>query len=419
MLFVDTIVQDYGKLFPIDVRQEDFAKKTQWNFDTTNKVKIQSKWLAQNTRGMNTFDMQKAQTERPNLIVLDDIDVLKSVQSISIINKNENKILWEIFGALDPTNHKIAFLWNTILEDWVVPRLRNRFSDDSSWDVFRQPLFDDRWHNIRPEVFDEDVIKEAKSFGKISFEQNYLLIPASNWSWIFIRKYFDYFLDSHFEDPLSFLKKQDVKRWIFIDPATSSSDKSDDAVCIILWEHRISKQYYLLDWYSGTSAPSTTISSIISMYNKAVMWWYKIEFISCEDVSINKGQTQFIKDLRKALVEHQINIPFYTFDPKWYGDKVIRIQTSLEPVMSQLGMKFNRNIWWDFLNKLEKQLLDFPNGDHEDHPDCVSQWIIVFRKWVSSWTTKQWPPQRRNPITNQVNQQSNNLRRNPLTWWRQ
>jgi hypothetical protein len=29
MLFVDTIVQDYGKLFPIDVRQEDFAKKTQ------------------------------------------------------------------------------------------------------------------------------------------------------------------------------------------------------------------------------------------------------------------------------------------------------------------------------------------------------------------------------------------------------
>jgi len=43
MLFVPTIVEDYGQLFPLDSKVEDFSKKTQGNFDTTNKVRVQAK----------------------------------------------------------------------------------------------------------------------------------------------------------------------------------------------------------------------------------------------------------------------------------------------------------------------------------------------------------------------------------------
>lgn len=47
---------------------------------------------------------------RPDLLILDDIDVEKSVRNADIIDNNERKILGETMGALDPTNNRIIFL---------------------------------------------------------------------------------------------------------------------------------------------------------------------------------------------------------------------------------------------------------------------------------------------------------------------
>lgn len=78
------------------------------------------------------------------------------------------------------------------------------------------------------------MIEDAKGNGKIAFNQNYLLIPASSGTGIFIRDYFDYFLESHFEMVDSPLQKHDIRWGMFIDPAFSTSKSSDDAVVIIL-----------------------------------------------------------------------------------------------------------------------------------------------------------------------------------------
>lgn len=64
---------------------------------------------------------------RPTLLVLDDIDVNKSVSNVDIINSNERKIMGETIGAMDPLKRKIIFLGNTINEDGIVPRFRNRY----------------------------------------------------------------------------------------------------------------------------------------------------------------------------------------------------------------------------------------------------------------------------------------------------
>ena len=88
--------------------------------------------------------------------------------------------------------------------------------------------------NVRPEVFTDEVIADAQSHGKIAYKQNYLLEPSSSGTGIFIREYFDYFLESHFENVDSPLKKQDVRRAIFIDPAFSTSKRSDDAVVMLV-----------------------------------------------------------------------------------------------------------------------------------------------------------------------------------------
>jgi len=381
MLFKKSIVDDYGKLFPVDAKPEDFAKKTQGNFNTTNKIKVQSKSISQSTRWLNTYDQEGEQTERPDLLIMDDIDVLKSVMNPRIIEQNERKILWEVFGALDPLWNKRIILGNTILEDWTIPRLRNLYKNSPNRDIFRQPLIDDKWYNYWEEEFTPEIIEKLKEEGKTAFWQNYLLKPATSWSGMFIREYFDYFLLSHFEEVDWILKKPDLRCAIFVDPAFSTSTNSDDAVVIWGAEHKISKWYYVIDWYSAVAASSKTINAIIVMYNKMIMDWFTVEFISVEQAEINKQQTEFIKLLREELVKFGINIPIHLYSSKMKKEQ--RIQDNLEPIMSQRGVKFSKNISQpDFVPKLERQLLEFPNGDHDDHPDCLSQMIEVFRKKV-------------------------------------
>ena len=54
---------------------------------------------------------------RPTLLILDDIDITKSVNNVDIINQNEQKIKTETIGALDPLRRKIIFLGNVIHTD--------------------------------------------------------------------------------------------------------------------------------------------------------------------------------------------------------------------------------------------------------------------------------------------------------------
>lgn len=377
MLFKKSVVEDHGNLFPVE-KQSELEKKSASNFESTNWVKVSAKSMWQTIRWSNTFDIEEEMSARPTLLILDDIDVVKSVENIKIIDKNEKKIMGETIPALDPLRRKIVFLWNIINEDWIVPRLKRRFEDTTTRDIFFQPLFDEQWVNARPEVFDDKVVETIKADWKTSYNQNYLLIPSQKWSGVFIRKYFDYFLNSHFEDPASPLKKSDLRCAIFCDPAFSSSDTSDDAVVVGGAEHKINKNYYIIDWYADTSAPSKTIDALITMYNKMTMEWYKPEFISVESVTINKRQTEFIKELKAKLIEHQINCPVHLYEPR--TNKLARIKDNLESIMSQQWIKSNKNMSdQSFISKFEWQALEYPNGDFDDCIDCVSQMIEVFR----------------------------------------
>ena len=389
MLCKPSIVEDYGQLFPFESKKEDLAKRSLSNFEATNGVKIASKSLWQTLRGANTYDMQEGMSSRPTLLILDDIDVMKSVTTADIINSNERKILSETIWALDPLKRKIIFLWNVIQEDGVVPRFWRNYQNNHRRNCFWQALFDKKDNNVRPEVFMDDVIEELKADGKVSRQQNYLLIPSTAGSGVFVREYFDYFLLSHFEDIDSPLKKHDLRVWLFVDPAFSTLDSSDDAVVLWLAEHKASKACYLLEWYADTSAPSRTINNIIIMYNNLQAQWFTPEFISVEDVKINKQQTQFINDLRAELLKYQITIPLYLYQPR--TNKNARIKDNLEPIMSMKWLKFSRNLDKNFLFKLEQQLLEHPNWDHDDIVDCLAQWVETFRKKTEKAPTTQQP----------------------------
>lgn len=168
----------------------------------------------------------------------------------------------------------------------------------------------------------------------------------------------------------------------------------------------ISKKCYLIDWYADTSAPSKTIKAVITMFNNMKAKWFEPEFISCESAIISNKQTQFITDLREELIKYEIVAPLYLYEPKL--NKEQRIKDNLENIMSFKWILSNRNmVYSTFIPKMERQFLEFPNGDHDDVIDTVSQMVEVFRNhWVKKETHLK-PQERINPVTWQLMNKSN------------
>ena len=64
------------------------------------------------------------------------------------------------------------------------------------------------------------------------------------------------------------ITKKILNAGIFVDPAFSSSNNSDDAVALLLGRHKLTGDYYLIDQYADTSAPSKTFLAILNMFDK-------------------------------------------------------------------------------------------------------------------------------------------------------
>lgn len=177
MLSKSSLVADYGDFFPFEKKKEDFASSGSTNFDTTNWIKVKAKSTQEKIRGANIYDEDEG-TERPDLLVLDDIDTTDSVRNKDVIDKNETKLRQETIGAMSKSKSRIIFLGNTIANDGIVRRFAERVKDDPRWKYFRQPLFDEEtWRCVWPEFFTPEVIEKIKSDEWDAFSQNYLLIP--------------------------------------------------------------------------------------------------------------------------------------------------------------------------------------------------------------------------------------------------
>lgn len=229
ILCFKSLIEDHGSLYPFDFWKDKMAKAGQSSFETTNDVKIQSISLGETMRWLLKIDKKTKKTFRPSLLILDDIDVEKSVKTESIIDANERKVLGETIGALDPTRRRVIFLWNTINEDGLVPRFRKKF--EGIWDIFRQPLIEDEVC-VWPDVFTEDVIKKIQEDWDRAFAQNYLLIPFSGGDTIIKRESIKY-VDK---------MPEGVKIKIGIDPAFSMKTWTD-AMGFVMTGHQGKTKY--------------------------------------------------------------------------------------------------------------------------------------------------------------------------------
>lgn len=364
--------QEFKNIFPDFELAKD---KREWgNWETSKWWGYYSVWVWWATTG-----------KWADLLIIDD-PVKDRIEADSPTTQQRNIEWYDSVASTRLQSQDSAIIvimtrWNINDLWWYIER------EEDWWDKVTIKWIDDQWNEIiRPWKRDEWYMRSIKEkMIPKNWEALYQQDPIAATDWIFRREYFDYFLLSDFEREDWILKKQDLNIWLIIDPAFSSSSSSDDAVIIALWEHQISKHKYLIDWYADTSAPSRTIAWVISMYNRLVMDWFSVKFISVESVTINKDQTKFVDDLKRSLVENGINCPLHIYEPK--TKKEDRIKFNLEAPMSQRALKINRNITdKTFVPKLESQFLDFPNWKHDDIVDDISQWFEVFTKRRNIWT---------------------------------
>lgn len=367
---------DYGKLFKLTGgSKEDLEKKSVSNFDTTNKVKVRAASLWQKLRGA------LSKTDRPDLLVIDDIDVSDSVRNPDVIDKNYQKVTGETFGAMTKDGSAmIYFLGNTINQDGIVPRFRKEKKGTKGWRVFHQPLIVD--DEIQWDFFTEATIEKIREDeGIVAFNQNYLLIPIDSYEDWFIKRehlrYYDYLNIDDFDT-----------LYMHADTTHTGKSTSDFFCPLIVWENKRDKNYYIIDFMLEKLDPEAQARAVINLYIKNP----KIKKITYDEKA-NQWFWFWIKKL--AREEYNISLPITEL--KYPNDKVTHFEPHIPHFIANRVYLPSRH---KNLQEAETQLIAFPTkGIHDDFVDGISGAFDNFAKIKTSKSAEEKPKQYFNRAT--------------------
>lgn len=391
----EKIKEDYWSLV-FEEKNESWSKQSQKkrsvkSIHFANSVFLNSTSITTSTRWFKF--VSKNRTYRPELLILDDIDVSESVENTKIIDKNYIKLRGQTFGGL-PWNCKIIVLWNVISQDGLINRLEQDYKDSTRWDYYRIPSYIHdkgvcfiRWKQIDTVgrfTWDRFVKteKEAKKLnddymertgtrnrpyvsqeflkqkdGEIWYNQNQLLLPYIKWGEIVTRSMIRHgwlTVDSR------------VRVVIWVDPAYSEKTKTD-AVGIWITYHKTinwNKHKFVYDMLELTWSEKR-LKNVV----KFIANLYKQHNASLVRVEQNNGWEYLVQELRDANIACELVATT--------KDKVTR----LIEYQSDFSNEF---VWFrsDCNKEWIDQLTAFPNVKHDDMVD----WMML-SFWVPEYAT--------------------------------
>ena len=352
MLLSKKLSKDFWELFPLSSPREDLSKKSIWNFNATNGVKVMARSLGENLRGANSYE-EVSWVSRPDLVVIDDIDVSKSVENKDIIDKNYTKLTQETIGASD-LNQRIIFLWNVIRKDGIVPRFESlAIANEKYWEHFVQAIYNDDW-SISWDAFTEEIIEEKRAVQDEWFNQNYLLIPNNRENSLIKEhelRYYDYLSLDDFDS-----------LYMHSDTTHTGKTTSDYHCTTIIWESKKDKNFYIVDFFLKKCDVEEQARSVISLYSK---YGKKIKKMTYDEKS-NNGFGYWVKKL--AREEYNVSLPLEEL--KYPSDKVAHFEPHVPHFRSnRVYLPSGHNM----IKTAVDQLLAFPmKWVHDDFIDWIS-----------------------------------------------
>ena len=374
----ERIINDFWQLFYWESNNtKQSQKKSISEFITENDIKLKAFSMGMSMRWQNF--MSKDGMLRPDSLLFDDIDVLKSVQNINIIDDNFRFLEDEVFGWL-ADYCQIRVLGNVIKQDWLNPRLKEKAKKLSTWISLSQSIYDKDWNiswkrfvetDKEADIYNKDISdpkckvisleSKLNELWQISYNQNYLLLPLKEWDKLFKQSYIRMF-DEHID--YDYIE-------VGIDPAFSEKTKSDTFAITITGFKRVENVVYKyieetigLKWEDKNN--QNICRTVLNVFIN-----YRPRKIKVEK---NNGWEVFAKMFRDPNLMWWYNLPIDVITST--KDKFTRAK--------EFEWCFQR---WEVFFRVDKtdelidQMMIF-TGDWKEHDDYVDSMIFSF---YDSW----------------------------------
>lgn len=212
--------------------------------------------------------------------------------------------------------------------------------------------------------YDESVLKELEvSMGPYMFSTLFMNEPLSGIAGVFKREWMQ---DFYYQtlDP----QQMDLAYCTSVDPASAKKEQSSDpdyTVVLTTAMDRLTGQIYVVHYNRDRMNPGETIDAMFNHYKA-----YKPLVVKVEAIGYQRTLVYWVKRRQEKM-----NMPFYVDAIKGLSmSKVDRIR-GLQPYVASGRIKVKSD-----MGELEREMLSFPNGAHDDIIDALSMQIDFWYK---------------------------------------
>lgn len=305
----------------------------------------------------------KNRGQRPDYIVIDDIDDDEMVRNPSRVSQAFDWCLSALLGAMDMGRGRFVLVGNRIGKDSILSRFAERPDTHhtlvNALDASGEPSWKEKYSR-------EEILKLRTYMGERRFQKEYMNNPVNEGA-VFLRKHIRYG---------KMLSRKEYRSLVcYTDPSFKASTTNDFKSTILVGKTKTG-EYHVLKAY----ADQTSVSNMVA-------WHYDIDaYIVGRCPVMYYMESNFIQDLmldefRKVgdAVGHQIPI---RGDARKKPDKFSRIE-AMQPLFERGLVVLNEKEKNDpGMMQLVEQLLMFEKGSriHDDAPDALEGGIFLLNQ---------------------------------------
>lgn len=396
--FVSTNLKSNAKL------REDFGEclspnknknieDNQEGFVTFDDIKVQASSIGGQLRG------SRHKNARPDLILLDDIESSKNTNTQDLREKNLHWFNSVIVPIGSPDRTAIIYMGTLVHGQGLLPNVLSRPDYDSKIysSIKSEPVNQELWTKVEMMLKDVDnpnrlheaeqfyyehkaemdegvevlwadrfsyfdLIKKKVEVGSRAFASEYLNLPSDAESCIFREDYLYYYTDNDLFDNTGKKIPMDVVG--FYDIAMGKNKRSDYNSITIIGRDRRTGAIYVLESWNKKCTPSEALEQCLKFIEQ-----YRPRVFGVETIN---AQFEIFRMLQSAVIKNGM---YYTHvkavNPT--AKKEQRIEM-LEPLFEQGVIRTKKN-----QRLLHEMLLQYPNHNHDDAPDCLASAINLLK----------------------------------------
>lgn len=306
--------------------------------------------------------------DRPDLIVVDDLETSEGVMSDEQRAKKKEWFYGDVVGSVDSAKYnKIVYIGNMLHEDCLLANLL----DDPAWTSFRFPMADDELQSLWPEKYSNKYIQELYTFYKNQhlldvFYREYMCQSMAREGAPFERGCFHYYKPADLETKF-------VEFVVLVDPAKSVGSNACDTAIVGVGVDALNNKFYVHDIDYGHWHPNEIVDNAINMCKRL-----NARALGVEEA----GSAEFISwPMRNELKRRAANIEYVKLTPRKGPSQYVPNGSSQQGKDSRIGHALvglyrNGLVYHNeahvHMPQLERQLLEFPRGKRKDIIDALS-----------------------------------------------